>query len=243
MILAAASIAHEGTAGMLQLSELRVHLDQMTDRIVSRLKDRSRFPFNQAVYRPDGVPIRGKSGISFLQFALEGLESYHSSLGRYDFPDQYPLFSAPGPDAVVTRTVSKPAIPRLAIATRDDLLAFYQTLLPRLCRPGDDPNTYGETVYADSDLLVLMNERVNVGRYVAQVKADREPSIFDDVADAGRLESRLKDSARENALLATARGVAARYELDPRVVEDVFRWIVSETMLVEIEYLRQIAAE
>jgi chorismate mutase len=226
---------------MLQLSELRVHLDQMTDRIVSRLKDRSRFPLNQAVYQPDGVPIRGKSGISFLQFALEGLETYHASLGRYDFPDQYPLFSAPTSGAIVTRTVSKPAIPRLAIATRDDLLAYYQELLPRLCRPGDDPNTYGETVYADSDLLVLMNERVNVGRYVAHVKADREPSIFDDVADAARLEVRLKDINRERALLATARDVAERYNLDPHVVEDVFHWIVRETMLVEIEYLRQLA--
>ena len=226
---------------MLQLSELRVHLDQMTDRIVSRLKDRSRFPLNEAVYEPDGVPIRGRRGTSFLQFALEGLEGYHSSLGRYDFPDQYPLFSAPAPDAVVSRTVSKPAIPRLAIATRDDLLAYYQTLLPRLCRPGDDPNTYGETVYADSDLLVLMNERVNVGRYVAQVKADREPSIFDDIANAERLEARLKDATRENALLVTVRGVAARYELDPKVVEGVFRWIIQETMLVEIEFLRQVA--
>ena len=226
---------------MLQLSELRVHLDQMTDRIVSRLKDRSRFPLNSEVYQADAVPIRGKSGISFLQFALEGLESYHSSLGRYDFPDQYPLFSEPAPSPFVTRTVSKPAIPRLAISTRDDLLGFYQSLLPRLCRPGDDPNTYGETVYADSDLLVLMNERVNVGRYIAQVKASREPSIFDDIADAARLEARLKDAPRERVLLTSARGVAERYELDPAVVEDVFRWIVSETMQVEIEYLRQVA--
>src|SRR6476661_5550135 len=124
-----AGIAYEVSAGMLQLTELRVHLDQMTDRIVSRLKDRSRFPLNAVVYQADAVPIRGQSGISFLQFALEGLESYHSSLGRYDFPDQYPLFSEPAPSLVVTRTVSKPAITRLAISTRDELLAFYQSLL------------------------------------------------------------------------------------------------------------------
>ena len=226
---------------MLQLSELRVHLDQLTDRIVSRLKDRSRFPLNEVVYQPDAVPIRGKRGMSFLQFALEGLESYHSSLGRFDFPDQYPLFSASAPSPIVTRTVSKPPIPRLAIATRDDLLAFYRELLPRLCRAGDDPNTYGETVYADSDLLIMLNERVNVGRYVAQVKADRDPSLFDDVENTNRLKARLKDAARENALLATVRGVAERYELDPGVAEDVFRWIIGETMLVELEYLRQVA--
>ena len=45
---------------MLDLNELRVRLDQMTERIVSRLKDRSRFPLNETVYRPDAVPIVGR---------------------------------------------------------------------------------------------------------------------------------------------------------------------------------------
>lgn len=75
---------------MIELGELRVKLDQMTERIVSRFKDRSRFPLNEVVYKPDGVSVVGRSGISLLQFAVEGLETYHASLGRYDYPDQYP---------------------------------------------------------------------------------------------------------------------------------------------------------
>jgi chorismate mutase len=228
---------------MLQLSELRVRLDQMTDRIVSRLKDRSRFPLNEAVYRPDAVSIRGKSGISFLQHALEGLEAYHQSLGRYDYPDQFPIFSGQIPTAPVTRTIGKPSLPRLAISTRDDLLAFYQRLLPRLCPSGDDPDAYGETVYVDSDLLELIHERINVGRYVAQVKATQDPTIFAVVGDPAQLDARLRDASRENALVNAAKTAAQRYELDPQVTEDVFRWIVDETMLVERAYLRQLAAE
>src|SRR5439155_21315448 len=181
---------------MLQLGELRVRLDQMTDRIVSRLKDRSRFPHNEAVYRLDGVPIRGRDGISFLQFALEGLETYHASLGRYDHPDETPLFTPAIPSASASRTVTRPHVPRLRINRRDDLLAFYATVLKWLCPPGDDADTYGETVYVDSDLLVLINERINVGRYVAQVKADRDPSILSVVDDPMQLEATLHDPAR-----------------------------------------------
>src|SRR5258708_7051218 len=228
---------------MMQLGELRVRLDQMTDRIVSRLKDRSRFPLNAAVYRVDAVPIRGRSGISFLQFALEGLEAYHASLGRYDFPDEAPLFTTPTPTATATRTVTRPHVARLRLNRRDDLLAFYEEILRRLCPPGDDTNTYGETVYVDSDLLELINERINVGRYVAQVKAERDPSILAAVDDPARLEAELRDPAREETLVRIARGIAARYEVDLDLAEDVFRWIISETMLVEIAYLQQVAAD
>src|SRR5262249_39809496 len=110
---------------MLQLGELRVRLDQMTDRIVSRLKDRSRFPLNEAVYRQDGGPIGGRSGLSFLHFALEGLEASHPSLGRYDFPDEPPLFSPPTPAPAAPRTITRPAVARLRLNRRDHLVGFY----------------------------------------------------------------------------------------------------------------------
>src|SRR3989442_15458102 len=127
----------------MQLTDLRVRLDQMTERIVSRLKDRSRFPLNQRAYEPDGLPIAGRKGISFLEFALEGLEAYHASLGRYSYPGEYPLVSRHLPDSGVTRTVAMPALPSLPITIKDDLLAFYLGLLPALCSAGDDPDSYG----------------------------------------------------------------------------------------------------
>ncbi len=226
---------------MIHLGELRVRLDQMTNRIVSRLKDRSRFPLNEAVYRPDGVPIHGRSGVSLLQFALEGLEAYHASLGRYDYPDETPLALPVPPTTTVTRTIGRPYIPRLQISLRDDLLSFYDRLLPQLCPPGDDPDTYGETAYVDSDLLELLHERINVGRYVAQAKLDRDPGVLDLVRDPERLRAALRDPAREETLINAARSIAVRYELDPDLTADVFRWIVDRTLTVEVAYLQQVA--
>jgi chorismate mutase len=222
----------------IDLSELRVRLDQMTERIVSRLKDRSRFTLNEAVYQPGAVEIAGRSGISFLEFSLEGLEAYHASLGRFNYPDQYPVSGANLPASPVTRVTSRPGVQQRTISIKDNLLAFYLRVLPMLCRPGDDPENYGETVYVDADLLQLLNERINVGRYVAEAKLQSDPAVAAGRHDAALLASRLKDVRREEALIAAVRATAERYDLDPEVVEHIFRWIVDETLRVEVAYLQ-----
>ncbi len=66
----------------LQISDLRVKLDQMTERIVNRLKDRSRYRLNETVYISDAIPIEGRSGLSFFEYALEKLEKYHEKTGE-----------------------------------------------------------------------------------------------------------------------------------------------------------------
>lgn len=231
--------AHVGPSTTIDLSGLRVRLDQMTERIVSRLKDRSRFALNKAVYTPGAVEIADRTGISFLDFSLEGLEAYHASLGRFDQPDQYPVFGVNLPTSPVRRGAStKPGVDRRTISIRDNLLGFYLSVLPRLCPPGDDPDNYGETVYLDADLLQLLHERINVGRYVAEAKVRTDPSVEASRHDAALLSSRLKDARREEALIAAVRATAERYELDPEVVEYIFRWIVEETLRVEVAYLQ-----
>lgn len=222
----------------LPLPELRIRLDQMTERIVSRLKDRSRFPLNAPVYRPDKVPIAGRQGISFLQFSLEGLERYHASLGRYAYPGEYPLVSSHVPDPQVERTVGMPPLPPLGIGFTEELLEFYREVLPDLCAPGEDPDTYGETVYVDADLLELLHERINVGRYVAQAKLDGDPSLRGLARDGKGLAARLTDPEREAALLGSAVAAAERYQVGPAVVERVFQWVMQETIVVEVSYIR-----
>lgn len=228
---------------MIELGELRVKLDQMTERIVSRFKDRSRFPLNEVVYKPDGVPIVGRSGISLLQFAIEGLETYHASLGRYDYPDQYPVLGLNLPATRVERIISRPPLPQLSINVSDDLLPFYQDLLSKHCSHGDDPNTYGETVYIDADLLQLIHERVNIGRYVAEVKANNDPTIFQSRTNYDVLLSKLKDRPREEALVSRAREVAQKYELNPELAEQAFRWMIDKTLDIEIAYVKQVGID
>lgn len=220
------------------LEQVRSRLTKMTDRILMRLHDRAGFPLNPSVYQPGAIPIVARPDLSLFEFALEGLEAYHSSLGRYDFPDQYPLSAAGRPRDAAGRQQRQPAPADVDIPVRDDLLAFYtHDLLPRLCPTGDDPDCYGETAYVDADLVELLNERLNVGRLVALAKLQREPDLLDVPDDAG-LRERLTDRERETLVLRDVARVADRYGLDPTVARYVFEWIISRTLTLEVELLR-----
>ena len=222
----------------LKLSDLRIKLDQMTERIVSRLKDRSRFNLNKPIYATNGISIAGRKGISFLEFALEGLERYHATLGRYDYPDQHPLVSKHLPPTPVAREKPFSLISKVQIDVRREIVAFYVGLLPELCQPGEDARTFGETAYIDADLIELLNERINLGRYVAESKLHVDYTVAG-IREPDLLTKRLREYAREEQVIEKAKESARRYDLDPTVAEKLFSWIIQETLKVEIEYLRK----
>lgn len=222
----------------LDLKDLRTKINQMTERIVSRLKDRSRYVFNESVYFCDKISIEGRKGISFLEFALERLEQYHASLGRYHFPDQYRLTDV-SRHSPVRRGFPTSPIRQVDIELKDEIISFYKKTLEDLCRQGDDPTTYGETVYCDADLIALLNERINIGRFVAESKLLANPSIREVVGNRETLRSHLKQPKRERAVLDAARSIALRYDLNPDVVERCFQWLITKTLEVEIQYLQK----
>lgn len=225
---------------MLQLSDLRVKLDQATGRITSRLKDRSRFPLNNPVYVPDAIPIKGGSGISLFEYALAGLERYHASLGRYKYPDQFPVIIEGRKRSATERYVPPSPITTVRIDIRGDLTSFYTGFLRELCDNKDeDPLSFGETAYCDADLIELTHERINLGRYVAESKLQSDPSVQAVVSSADSLAQKLRDMGREEKVVARTREVAERYELSPSAAEKYMRWIIDETLKVEVEYLQR----
>ena len=123
----------------------------MTERIISKLKDRSRLMLNLEVYKPDVIKINNKIGISFLEFALDGLENYHASLGRYEYKDQYPIFNKNLFKSMVKRENTETELHNtIEIKIGQELINFYFSILSKLCKEGSNPKTYGETVYIAS---------------------------------------------------------------------------------------------
>ena len=222
----------------LELGELRIKLDQMTERISSRFKDRSRFPLNEKVYVPGGVKIDGRPDISYFEFAIEGLERYHATLGRFEDKDQHPVIGLNLPMSSAERDVRQTELPEIQVNIKDNLISFYEELIKKHCTPGDDPLSYGETVYIDADLVELINERINIGRFVAEVKGRSDPSIYSLATDEEIL-NKLKDRVREEALIGKVRSTAETYQYSPDMAEESFRWMIDRTMDIEIAYIRQ----
>ena len=223
----------------LELTDLRTKLNQMTERIVSRLKDRSRYALNASVYRIGEIPIDGRTGISFFEFALEQLEQYHAALGRYRFPDQYRLTNISPHTPVQRARVPSSPIQQVDIELKDAIITYYLALLQDLCEDSDDPTTYGETVYCDADLIVLLHERINLGRFVAESKFQTDTSLQALATSQDALRARLRKPKREQTVITNARKIASRYNLNQDVIERCFRWLISKTLEVEIHYLQQ----
>ena len=223
------------------LGDVRIKLDQMTERITSRLKDRSRFPQNMPIYEPDGIPLKGRTGISLLQYSLEGLESYQASLGRYEYADQFPLLNAKYTFSTVTREIPTSPLQEFDFSLEDNILPFYKSTMEKYCLPENKPDTYGETAYLDADLLQMMNERINIGRYVAHIKGLNDPTLYLVNGKRDILLPKLKDKPREEVLIEKVRSTAERYELNPNMAEDVFRWMIDRTIDVEIEYINNLS--
>jgi chorismate mutase len=122
---------------------------------------------------------------------------------------------------------------------RDTLVPFYRDMvLPQLCERADDPDTYGETVYVDADLLELLHERINIGRYVARAKLESTPDIRIPTLPPEELTELLRDLAQEERILAGVRASAERYGVSADVADQLFRWVIEQTISVEVAWLR-----
>ena len=78
-----------------------------------------------------------------------------------------------------------------------------------------------------------------MGRYVAEVKLQTDPSLVDLIDARKALARRLVQPQREQTVIDQARSIATQYDLNADVVERCFRWIIEKTLDVEIEYLRR----
>lgn len=224
---------------------LRGRLSRLTSRIIFKLEDRAGFALNHPVYEPGAIPLSDGSTSSFFEFAIKGLEDYHGLLGRWEFPDEYPLLDSTKSSTIARRKVGGlPVLPKVDINVKDLLLPYYvDGILPRICEHQDDPDTYGETVYIDADIVALVNERVNLGRYVAAAKAHDNPDLWKIVPDTDKLNHALRDYDRENVVIGQAKVEAAKVGLDVAFTGDLFRWVIERTTDIEVEYLQSLLSK
>ena len=216
---------------------LRPGLDILANEIVIALKKRTRFPHNDRVYTP-GL-VRSHPDISLLDYALAKVECAHAELGRYTYPSQEAFSAVSDVRPVIERPVPESPIHPMESGIGPRLLAFYRDWVKTGCRPGDDADSYGETVTADIDALLCILERVNLGKYVAESKLAAQPESFRAALDDDeRLRQLLVRADREEQVYALARALALHYEFDAKQAVEIFRWMIGATVDIEIGYVR-----
>lgn len=216
---------------------IRPGLDILANEIVIALKKRTRFSINEPVYK-SGLVVSDPE-VSLLDHVLGRIEHCHAELGRYTFAAQDAFTTVHHIAPVINRPAPESPLQPMKSGAGNQIIAFYKQWIETTCSRGDDPDTYGETVTSDVVALLAIMERVNLGKPVAEAKFLEQPKAFIDTAgDRDGLLSLLVKRDREAQVLKLADSLARRYELPSASVVDVFKFMISTTIDIEIDYLR-----
>ena len=226
------------------LGDYRQRLEDLTRMIISVLRNRSEYPINEAtykknpVYEDDGIEI-GDMDISYLELVLIDRERSYATIGRFLYPDQSAL-TKNLPISPVIRHVPRPQIDAsIKFDIKDKLMMFHAYLISGMCAKGEDPSTYGESANCDAEMIILWNERINLGRQVAEAKLKEKPYILKLVDNKGRLVEELRDRKVEQKVIKTAKKFAKGYGFDKDVAEHCFSWLIEQTINMEVMYLQE----
>ena len=216
---------------------IRPGLDILASEIIISLKKRSRFKQNPEIYRP-GL-VLGQPERSLLDYELERVETLHAELGRYTYCYQEPFKDISSVQLVIRRPEPEKPIRDFTAGMGGSIIAFYQGMVRRHCKPGSDSGTFGEAVTADIEALLNISERINLGKLVGEYKFQQNPEAF--AASGGDPEVIRKlivNEEREAEVLRTAAQLARHYEFDEDQAHEVFLWMIDRTVELEVDYIR-----
>ncbi|EXJ94068.1 chorismate mutase [Capronia coronata CBS 617.96] len=255
----------------LDLENIRFQLIRLEDTIIFHLIERVQFPLNATIYDPVALPIPTSNlalppNISLADYLLSETERLHSTVRRYDAPDEYPFF----PQVLQRPILQQLKYPKLLhdndVNVNDLIKAKYiKEVLPEACRKferedrGETKENYGSAATCDVACLQALSRRIHFGKFVAESKFQAETERFVKLIkaeDREGIDAAITNAKVEQKVLERLRLKARTYGKDPSVgsqgtssgeekinVEAVVQMyakvVIPLTKVVEVEYLMQ----
>eukprot|EP00669_Euglena_mutabilis_P007707 TRINITY_DN2937_c0_g1_i1.p1 TRINITY_DN2937_c0_g1~~TRINITY_DN2937_c0_g1_i1.p1 ORF type:complete len:459 (-),score=188.23 TRINITY_DN2937_c0_g1_i1:13-1389(-) len=217
---------------------------------------------NPEVYIPGSKQVLGHAaalppGLSFLDYMLLETERLHSLVRRFTAPDETAFFPADLPQPLLPPLRGPRVLYPNAININDQVKAVYlHRILPQICRPQTEPNSYGSTGVADIAVLQALSKRVHYGKFIAESKFQADPETYTALIranDTAGIMARLTDSAQEERVLQrvemkaslfgsdiTTAGPRPEYKVQPAAIQALYRdYVIPLTKDVEVAYLLQ----
>lgn len=243
---------------------------RLEDTITFHLIERVQFPLNPSIYEADQLPIPCNNlalpaNISLLDHILSETERLHSSVRRYDSPDEYPFF----PQTLQRPMLQPLKYPKILhdndVNVNDVIKEKYtKQILPEACPDfgrkdrGEAKENYGSAAVCDVNVLHALSRRIHFGKFVAESKFREEEERFVKLIKAEDrlgIDEAITNVAVEQKVLERLRLKAKTYGTDPSLTVDghegplkidvdaVVRMykevVIPLTKVVEVEYLMQ----
>lgn len=237
----------------IDLDTVAARLEGLEETIISTLIERAQYCENRMVYQAGQSNFTGFEGESLFFVRMRLNEEMDAQFGRFCVPEERP-FCHPLP---LPRRVVKLPDTGLVLADFNSvnltakICKSYQSLLPALCKPGDD-GQYGSSVEHDVAALQAISRRIHYGAfYVAESKFAQNTGSYCELIDKNdrealmalltrrEVEDRIIERVREKVAYAQARvNTLVRSRIDPELVLRYYRdTIIPLTKEGEIEYL------
>ncbi|KAI9826072.1 MAG: chorismate mutase aro7 [Thelocarpon impressellum] len=208
----------------LDLSHIRFQLIRLEDTITFHLIERVQFPLNRTIYMPGALQLPD-TGLSFLDWMLQGQERLHSMVRRYQSPDEYPFF----PQVLETPILKPLDYPRIlhpnSVNVNEKLKRSYtEHILPAACTRferedrGEGQENYGSAGTCDVACLQALSRRVHFGKFVAEAKFRQESERFTRLIlaeDRAGIAAAITDDKVEKKVLERLGLKAKTYGTDP----------------------------
>ncbi len=217
----------------VELTDLRIKIDQLNTSIISGLKDRSRYTLNKDVFEKEFF-----DGMSWFLYRLKEEQNVDSKFGRFLYCEQHPfIFSK--------KELSKSLVLRNANTNNNffdldlskDIITLYKNTLKQLCKKGENIECYGEVVKLDVNNILLINERtVGMGEQVANYKIENDP-ILATLKTAKEIQNKLINVDREKAVIAIMKDKAQKLDLDTKIITGFAKELIQITLKAETEFI------
>lgn len=221
---------------LVDINDLRVKIDQTNDKIISNLKNRSRYPLNKKVF-----DLEFYGGLTWVEYRLKKEQDLDSIFGRYMYYDQQPvLFSKKELAKSKVKIKNIKGAKPVYVDYSKRLINLYKNLILQIC---DDKNEridlYGETTKLDVENIITLNERtVGIGGQVAAYKMSKFPELKN-MIDEKLILKKIVNKEREKIVINSMIKTAKKYEIkNITAIKEFGRELINITRDVEIQFIK-----
>lgn len=220
------------------LTELGVKLEQQTERIISGLKDRSRYLLNKGIYEQEFC-----DGKTLFDYRLLREQSLDAEFGRFDFSYQHPILFEKEelPASKRKRPAEKEDVIPVRFSIGKDVILAYRNFLSNICNPGEDESTYGEVTKLDVSNVLTLYERIcGLGSEVAATKLHEYPGLICEDSQEKILRVIRRRDIEDKRVITTVE-LARKYNLpNPESIGGLFRDLIDFTIKAELECIQKV---
>lgn len=218
---------------VIDLVELRMRGNYLTEQIILGLKTRSRFPLNLGAFSEIFYDKK-----TWFLYRLKKVQDLDSEFGRFLYKQQKPfLFKITELEKPLIKVpLSNDGFVGVELNHEKEIIDLYKKMLYEICVDDDNKSTYGETTKIDVENVLNLNERLVIfGQQVAWTKIHSNPGLKKET-DSDKIKEMIVSKEREAEVMKNAVSSAQKYGLiNIENIKDFVRLLIDFTTRVEIE--------